>query len=71
MATRRDKNISSINYIIWLSIGVFDYLNSSAMYTGYLPAVSLIFQQTLKFIFLPIYAINTLVYPIFALINFL
>jgi hypothetical protein len=67
---KKDQNISNINYITWLAVGVFDYLNSSILYTGYLPILALLFQHTLRFIFLPIYAFNTIIYPIFALINF-
>jgi len=64
---KNEKNVY-VSYLIWLGTGIFDYLNTSAIYVGYLtPALSEIFKQTLAFVFFPIYAVNTLIYAALSL----
>lgn len=61
-AERNKRNIF-VSYMIWLGTGIFDYLNTSAIYIGYLtPVLTEIFKHTLSFVFFPIYAVNTIIY---------
>jgi hypothetical protein len=49
-------------------VGLIDYCNSTAVYISNItPALRIIFQESLRFIFLPIYAGASLLYTVFAL----
>lgn len=68
----RNSRNSFINNVIWYVVGILDYLNTSAIYTGYVaPAMAQAFAQSLQFIFFPIYAINTAIYAILSVTNLL
>lgn len=65
----KEKNIY-VSWMIWLSTGVVDYLNTSAIYIGYLtPALAEVLKQTLQYVFFPIYALNTAIYAALAINN--
>lgn len=52
----------------WATVGFFDYLNTGAIYTGYLtPALMQLYAQSLQFIFFPFYAMNAAIYAALAL----
>lgn len=54
-----------INNNIWYGVGVFDYLNTSGIYVGYLtPFLLEIFKRVLQNIFFPLYAAATIVYMV-------
>lgn len=51
------------NNNIWYGVAIFDYLNTSGIYVGYLtPFLLEIFKRVLQNIFFPLYAAATLVY---------
>jgi hypothetical protein len=53
-------------------IGLIDYCNSTAIYISNItPALRIVFQESLRFIFLPIYAAASLLYTGFALAQLL
>lgn len=54
-----------INNNIWYGVGVFDYLNTSGIYAGYLtPFLLEVFKRVLQNIFFPLYAAATIVYMV-------
>lgn len=65
----KEQNIY-VSWMIWLVTGIVDYLNTSAIYIGYLtPALAEVLKQTLQFIFFPIYALNTAIYAALSINN--
>lgn len=68
---RVERNIF-VNDTIWYSVSMLDSANTSGIYSGYVTAALLqAFQQSLQFIFFPIYAINAFFYVILSLTNML
>ena len=63
---------TSLNNLIWYSVGIFDYLNTTAIYISYLtPVMKEVLFRTLQYIFFPIYAANTIIYAVLGLTNLL
>lgn len=63
---------TSINNLIWYAVGIFDYLNTTAIYISYLtPVMKEFLFRTLQYVFFPIYAANTIIYAVLGLTNLL